>query len=112
MKEYPVQNHFRNAFENYLKSPSEFRSIIINKLRNKEISLEMIINRKLIFVGSLIGKDKADKLSEEELAVFSDEAEKIIVENEKMISGAESNLRDDASRLGIDPDCIEDHLND
>ncbi len=98
---YKLHDPNRNAFENYFKSQGEFESVIINKLRNSEINLEIVKNKKRTLANILIGKDKAEKLSSEELGIFSEEAEKVILKHEKMIADSKRNLNKEAERAGF-----------
>lgn len=98
---YKPHDPNRNAFENYFKSQGEFESMIINKLRNKEVSFDIIKNKKLMFVGLLIGKNEAEKLSPQELDIFSKEAISTILRHEKMVADSKGFLSEEAERAGF-----------
>lgn len=102
IQEYPIENSGdRNAFLNYFKSSNEFASILFNKIRAGETNLEKIKNNPLKFVSQLIGEDRADCLTPEEIDVFVKEAQQIISENEKIRKGSVKNLEEQAILAGF-----------
>jgi hypothetical protein len=102
IQEYPIENlGNRNAFNNYFKSLNEFSSVVSNKVRAGETNLEKIKSSPLNFVRQLIGRDKADKLTSAELDVFVEEAQRIILENEKIRKGSVKNLEEQAILAGF-----------
>jgi uncharacterized protein YacL (UPF0231 family) len=91
----------RNAFSNYFKSPDEFASVILNKLRRGEMASDEIKKNKVKFVSQLIGRSEAERLSGEEIDVFVSEAEKVISENKRMIDGSRKKMEEDALAAGF-----------
>ncbi|MDP1884465.1 MAG: hypothetical protein Q8L10_03785 [Candidatus Moranbacteria bacterium] len=91
----------RYVLGGYFGNAQEFGSLVLKKIRSKELDPEEMDRNRLRFVSRLIGADRADKLSAEEMEVFLTEARRVVSENKKMIDGAKAHWRKEAERVGF-----------
>ncbi|MFA7208729.1 MAG: hypothetical protein WC120_00430 [Parcubacteria group bacterium] len=91
----------RYVLGGYFGSAQEFGSLVLKKIRNKELDPEEMERNRSRFLGGLIGADRADRLSAEETEVFLTEARRVILENKKIIDGAKEHWQEEAKRVGF-----------